>query len=89
MSQQPRQQPPGQPRPKGQSAFHWTTLILVAAFAFLIFYLSKSPNTNAVSLPYSKFLQQIDAGNVASVTMQGQKITGTFKSSYVVSVDSS
>jgi len=31
-----------------------------------------------LSIPYSSFLEQVEAGNVERVTVQGQQITGLF-----------
>ncbi|MDI3341694.1 MAG: ATP-dependent zinc metalloprotease FtsH [Sphaerobacter sp.] len=81
-----RDGPPGQggPRPptQGRSRFPtsilWVALIALALWNIYVFFW---PSTGArLSIPYSAFTEQVVAGNVESVTLQGQKVTGTFRS---------
>ncbi len=54
----------------------WTLAILLVAFAALgVFEMVSGP----AAISYSDFLDQLDAGNVASVTFQGTQIDGNFK----------
>ena len=46
--------------------------------ALAVFGVTKTTNGPA-AIPYSNFLDQLDAGNVASVTFQGTEIDGRFK----------
>jgi ATP-dependent Zn protease len=50
-------------------------IAVLAALAFVIVENVGGPTTT----PYSTFLDQLDAGNVASVTFQGTQIDGRFK----------
>jgi cell division protease FtsH len=45
--------------------------------------------TQPANLPYSSFLEQVQAGNVTSVEIQGQQIQGRFKESFSWSPDKS
>jgi ATP-dependent Zn protease len=53
----------------------FTGIAVVAALAFVIFENVGGP----AATPYSTFLDQLDAGNVASVTFEGTQIDGRFK----------
>jgi hypothetical protein len=58
--------------------FSWIWWVLLGGLFIwnLIAFLPKSQP--AVTLPYTTFLDQTRAGNVAKVTISGSKITGTF-----------
>ena len=48
------------------------SLLIVVAIEF-------APTGKQTAMPYSTFLDQVDAGNIASVTFQGTEIIGHFK----------
>jgi cell division protease FtsH len=56
-------------------------VILLGWYLFQYFFNqgSSSTNANTIEIPYSTFYQQVQAGNVQSVTFQGQDINGQFK----------
>jgi cell division protease FtsH len=57
-------------------------ILLVVWFLFQYFAGSSSSTTsgpNVIEIPYSTFYQQVQDGNVATATFQGQDVTGTFK----------
>jgi len=68
-----------QPTPQAPRISRWWWLILLAMLVWnlLSFWPKAQPE---ISIPYSTFLTQVRAGNVASVRITGDKITGTFVS---------
>jgi cell division protease FtsH len=66
-----------QPTPQTPRISRWWWLILLAMLVWnvLSFWPKAQPE---ISIPYSTFLTQVRAGNVASVRITGDKITGTF-----------
>jgi len=59
-----------------------TLFWLIASIAFAIWVLDDlSSSRNVPSISYSEFRQQVQAGNVTNVTVQGEKITGAFEQS--------
>jgi cell division protease FtsH len=52
-------------------------IVIAAALLFVI--LALEHTDRQASTPYSTFLDQLDAGNVASVTIQGTEINGHYK----------
>ena len=56
-------------------------VILLGWYLFQYFFnpSTSSTNTNTIEIPYSTFYQQVQAGNVQSVTFQGQDANGQFK----------
>ncbi|MEA2178617.1 MAG: cell division protease FtsH, partial [Solirubrobacteraceae bacterium] len=73
-----------QPTPSGggrsplMSRPRWMYLIL-ALLAYLVIVQLFMPRTERVDVPYTTFLEQVDAGNVAKVNARGETITGDFK----------
>ncbi len=70
-------QQPQQPTPKKQT-IHWFWWILAIALLIwnIISFLPKS--RPEVNIPYSQFINQVNAGNIASVQISGSEITGKF-----------
>jgi cell division protease FtsH len=66
-------------------------VILLGWYLFQYFFSpsSSSTNSNTIEIPYSTFYQQVQAGNVKSVTFQGQDATGEFKQPVTVTDASS
>jgi cell division protease FtsH len=62
------------PRPKF-SWIWWVILLALLVWNLLVFLPQGTPE---VTLPYSSFIDQVEKGNVASVTITGSTITGTF-----------
>jgi cell division protease FtsH len=75
--QGPGGQGPGSPLlPK----LNWTLIFwLVIIFLILGPLLSKQVGVKGTQLSYSSFRNQLEAGNVAKVTVEGEKISGEFK----------
>lgn len=55
----------------------WLVVILAVAAVFVGIVIEKS--AKVPSIPYSSFLDQLDAGNVASVTFRGTEVDGSLK----------
>ena len=66
-------------------------VILLGWYLFQYFFNpgSSSNSTNVIEVPYSTFYQQVQAGNVQSVTFQGQDANGQFKQPVTVTDTSS
>ena len=76
----PPRGPSGAPQPTGRRFPRWLGwAILAVLLAWNAYYLFFSGSSASVALPYSDFLDQAQAGNVASVTFDGQAIDGTFR----------
>jgi cell division protease FtsH len=76
-----RQQPPERPTtdpPRSGIWIWWLVLILLLAWDFSgpFFRQTASP---VARIPYSVFVDQVEAGNVKQVSIQGSEIIGTFK----------
>jgi cell division protease FtsH len=70
-----------QQQPRRPAAWWWAIIVAVLLAWNLIAFLS-SRSTEIVTLPYSTFVQQVNAGDVTAVTISGTAITGTFKHAY-------
>ncbi len=57
----------------------WIYLILALLAFNVLFAQLFTPRTDRVSVPYTFFLDQVDAGNVAKVDGRGEEIKGEFK----------
>jgi cell division protease FtsH len=66
-------------------------VILLGWYLFQYFFnpSTSSTNSNVIEIPYSTFYQQVQAGNVQSVTFQSQDATGQFKEPVTVTDTSS
>ena len=62
----------------GRNALLWIVIILLLAALFNLF---QGPSSRSGSEPiaYSKFLADVESGDVESVTIQGKDITGTYR----------
>ncbi len=70
-------------RPNGR---FFIILLMIMLVLNLFTYTSESPS---LQLPYSSFLEQVRDGNVTSVEMQGQKVTGEFQEAVAPSDENS
>jgi cell division protease FtsH len=75
----------GPPGPMGQlnrsGCGSWGLwLILLAAIGFAVFNIFGAPGSSATEISYTTFHQQLENGNVASVTINNQQIKGQLKS---------
>jgi cell division protease FtsH len=71
-------QPPGSPKPPNQrSIWTWWVVTMVLLLAWNIFTFPR-PVTQ-VTIPYSTLLAQVRAGNVTSVHVTGDDVSGTFR----------
>ncbi|HEX7973557.1 MAG TPA: ATP-dependent zinc metalloprotease FtsH, partial [Anaerolineales bacterium] len=61
-----------------QPRFHWSWWILLLALAAWNVWLLLPRSQTQATLPYSAFLDQVQAGTVARVQISGSEITGTF-----------
>lgn len=76
----PRKEPPPPRRPWETNGFRiWVVLILLlfAWQAYSIFNNESDPQAN---IPYTTFLEQVQAGNVSEVTMVETQVSGKFRS---------
>src|SRR5579883_773121 len=70
-------------RPESTTGFHipgwvwWTIFAVLLAWNLLTFLAPRGPAT--ITLSYSQFLDQVNAGNVQSVTISGQAVEGRLK----------
>jgi len=53
-------------------------IILVLVLALVTVFQNKTGSESAKEIPYSEFLNKVDAGSIQSVTMTGQSIEGTY-----------
>ena len=66
-------------RPPPQRPSLWVAFALLLALDWILVLAYQPSAPPRVTVPYSYFTQQIQAGNVASVTAQGPAIQGTFR----------
>jgi len=74
--------PPTRSRRRGWGPVWWQLALFLAMALLLNYWVASRVTTGPprISIPYSPtFLQQVEAGNVASVTSKGTTIDGTFK----------
>jgi cell division protease FtsH len=70
-----------QPRPPHRLAGFWILVIVLLAFNWLAVLLFQPGTQPRVKVPFSPyFLQQLDNGNVHSISSRGDTIQGTFAS---------
>src|ERR1700730_7983478 len=70
------------PRPPLTSTLGWPWLLLLLIFLvanWVVVPLLLPEKTNRITVPYTTFREQVQAGNVAEITRQGDAIQGTFK----------
>src|SRR3954451_4841063 len=58
-----------------KSLLFWMVLVVVGV---LIWQFSVGLRPSPTTIPFSQFLQKVDAGDVATVVMTGSEITGTY-----------
>src|SRR5262249_50890311 len=81
----PQPGPNGAGRPQGGGGFGWLPrlllLVIVLVLAYNLYvYLGPSSTSNTINYKYSDFVTQLDAGNVASVTITDHtSITGKLR----------
>ena len=69
----------GQVGPQGPT-FNWKLILWLFILFFLIGpWISKQFGSKGTEISYSTFRDQLEAGNVGKVTVQGEKISGEFK----------
>ena len=73
--------------PKRQS-FSWGTIIWIILIFIVLFYWLKGFSSKSANISYSEFIKQVKNNNVSEVTINEQKITGTFKNKYQILKDS-
>ena len=76
---QPRNEPEAGParRPRS-SLWPWLVTLVVVLGGYAVFALCTASNTAGQSVPYSEFVSQVKAGNVASVEFNGTELKGQF-----------
>ena len=67
-------QPPDQKKPKFSISLFWWILLIGLLIWNAVTYLKGSPTQ--ATIPYSTFVDQLQAGNVTSVKIKGNQITG-------------
>jgi cell division protease FtsH len=80
---------PGSPMPFNGGILLWVVMGVLLLGWLVIAVWQPSLGGNGESVSYSAFLNQVDSGNVKSVTMQGPQVTGTFKNSVKSDIDTS
>ncbi len=71
--------PPGNRMPSGLG-WPWMVLLLIFLAAnWIVVPLLFPEKPNRITVPYTTFREQVQAGNVAEITSQGDAIQGTFK----------
>jgi len=68
-------------RPPHKRPSLWLLLALLLTLDWLLVFSYQPSSPPRVTVPYSYFTQQVQGGNVASVTAQGSAIQGTFRRS--------
>ncbi len=77
--------PGNQPPRRRISGRVWLIVTVVVVLLYLPYYLSLLPNNNkgpVVTIPYSAFVSQVNAGNVKSARLSQTTANGDFKGSY-------
>ena len=75
--------PAGGPTPFWRSRGFWIYLLVLLALNYLITFVFMS-GPSRVTVPYTTFIQQVNADNVKDITAQGNSIQGDFKKSVTV-----
>jgi len=70
-----------QPKKFGRGIFGW---VLFIGLAVMLFLLLNKPSNKYTSIPLSAFQERLADGAVMSVTIQGDEVIGTFRSSQAV-----
>jgi cell division protease FtsH len=73
----------GQNKQKAPRIPVWIWLVALAALIAWNFFLLRPASQPSVSIPYSTFIDQVRAGNVKSVQINGDTITGVFNTPIV------
>src|SRR4051812_16303138 len=69
-----------QPDPRSAIGWRWmAVLLLFLAANWFVVPLLFPEKQNRIPVPYTTFREQVQAGNVADITSQGDAIQGTFK----------
>ena len=76
---------PGTPNGAGNI---WKYIIFFLLVWFVISYVNSAFSVASIKLPYSEFKGQIKKDNVKSIVIQGNEISGDFKSAYISQEDS-
>src|SRR5256884_1778579 len=71
---------PGAPKPFWRSRGFWIYLVVLLGLNYLVSVVFVSGPAR-ITVPYTTFIQQVNADNVKDVTAQGNSIQGDFKSS--------
>jgi len=73
------QPPPQQPQPlKSQQRFSWILISIGLWLAFVTLLNFFNPGQGTEQLTYTAFKEKVQAGEIASVTIKGSKISGTY-----------
>ncbi|MFO7985041.1 MAG: ATP-dependent zinc metalloprotease FtsH [Desulfatiglandaceae bacterium] len=66
------------PGPPQKSGINWKMIAAIALFWFLLFYFFTPARQPTMPLPYSKFKNKVQEGQVQSITVKGEEVTGRF-----------
>lgn len=64
---------------KGSSISGWWWILLIVGISFFILAKLSDLSRNTQVLPYSDFMKQVEAGQIASVQVDGQQVMGALK----------
>src|SRR5271165_2385056 len=59
----------------------WIILLLIVPWGIFLFWQANTNSSGAEPVSYSLFIKEVEAGNVASVSLDSNSVTGTFKTS--------
>ena len=72
--------PPPSFRDTLRSRRFWITLVIIALINYLLVPILFPDPADRITIPYTVFKQQVQAGNVAEITSRGDAVQGVFKS---------
>ena len=89
----PRREPPRGAPPEGGQSFNWqktaktlaiwAIIILLSFWAFNYYF---GPGRDTVEISYTELINQVENGNIKTVTFEERKVTGEFKNEFTKTV---
>lgn len=75
----PRKEPPPPRRPWETNGFRIWVILILLLFAWQAYSIFNNESDPQANIPYTTFLEQVQAGNVSEVTMVETQVTGKFR----------